>query len=239
MRSINLRIGFVAALLAIILAFNWVSPRKAPVIWEAEEFPSEVTIKPFTILEKELADLPTSKVLKPNDVLLEVPDLQLTLQTSVIPVDTTSNIEPSFSGTAIFPKTPIAPPPPPDETEGKDEPWLIIAEEMPRFPGCEDRDLSKAERTSCANALLLKHMYENIRYPELARHAGFEGTVYIKFVVERDGSISNAQIVRDIGGGCGEEALKVVNNMPKWLPGKQRGRPVRVQFNLPVKFKLS
>ncbi len=82
-------------------------------------------------------------------------------------------------------------------------------------------------------------MYDNIRYPEMARQNGIEGTVYLKFVVEKDGSISNPQVIRNIGGGCGAEALRVVGKMPKWTPGKQRGRVVRVLFTLPVKFSLS
>ncbi|PKP34305.1 MAG: energy transducer TonB, partial [Bacteroidetes bacterium HGW-Bacteroidetes-15] len=65
-----------------------------------------------------------------------------------------------------------------------------------------------------------------------------QGTVYVTFVVEPNGSISNVKLLRDIGGGCGTEAIRVVKAMPKWQPGKQRGKAVRVQFNLPVKFIL-
>ncbi len=60
----------------------------------------------------------------------------------------------------------------------------------------------------------------------------------VQFVVERDGLVTNAKIIKDIGGGCGEATLKVVNMMPKWIPGKQNGKPVKVHFNLPVKFQL-
>jgi protein TonB len=78
----------------------------------------------------------------------------------------------------------------------------------------------------------------HIRYPSLAKDNGIEGTVVVRFIVEKDGSISQPAIIRDIGGGCGAEALRVVKSMPTWLPGKQQGRPVRVQFSLPVQFKL-
>lgn len=115
---------------------------------------------------------------------------------------------------------------------------IIRVEEMPRFPGCEARGLSKKERDECAEKQLLEFIYSNIRYPEMARSNGFVGTVYVRFIVEKDGSITNATLLRDIGGGCGEESLRVVNKMPNWLPGKQRGRAVRVQFSLPVKFSL-
>ena len=66
-----------------------------------------------------------------------------------------------------------------------------------------------------------------------------EGRVFITFVVEKDGSITNVKIIRDIGGGCGQEAKRVVEMMPKWIPGKQNGKTVRVQYNLPITFKLN
>jgi len=62
--------------------------------------------------------------------------------------------------------------------------------------------------------------------------------VVVSFVVEKDGSVTDPKILRDLGGGCGKEALRIVQAMPKWVPGKQRNQPVRVQFNLPVRFKL-
>jgi protein TonB len=104
-----------------------------------------------------------------------------------------------------------------------DEPFKVV-EQMPAFPDGE--------------AALFKFIAEHIKYPTLARENGLEGTVYVSFVVEKDGSITNVSIRRDIGGGCGEEAVRVVDLMPKWLPGKQRGTPVRVMFNLPIKYKL-
>ena len=113
-----------------------------------------------------------------------------------------------------------------------------VVEDMPRFRGCENEDLSKEEKTKCSNKNLLSYVYEHIRYPAIARENGITGMVVIQFVIEKDGSISDAKIVRDIRGGCGKEALRVVNAMPKWTPGLQRKQPVRVQFNLPVKFRL-
>ena len=86
---------------------------------------------------------------------------------------------------------------------------------------------------------MLEFLAQNINYPTIARENRVEGMVVIQFVVEKDGSISNARVVRDIGAKCGEEALRVVNTMPRWNPGKQRGRAVRVQFTLPVRFVLA
>jgi protein TonB len=72
----------------------------------------------------------------------------------------------------------------------------------------------------------------------MARESGITGTVYITFVVEKDGSLSDIRALREVGGGCTAEALRVIQTMPRWTPGKQRGVPVRVRINLPVKFML-
>lgn len=112
-----------------------------------------------------------------------------------------------------------------------------VVEEMPRFPGCEHIEKEK-ERKKCSEKALLRFIYENITYPIFARENGIKGSVVVQFVVERDGLVTNAKIVQDIGGGCGEATLQVVNMMPKWIPGKQNGKPVKVHFNLPVKFQL-
>ncbi len=87
-------------------------------------------------------------------------------------------------------------------------------------------------------AALMHYLATNIKYPPYAKEAGIQGRVFINFVVERDGSISTVKVLRGIGGGCDEEAVRVVKAMPKWKPGLQRGKPVRVSFNLPVKFTL-
>ncbi len=83
-----------------------------------------------------------------------------------------------------------------------------------------------------------QYLSKNLKYPTQARRMGIEGTVYVVFVVNTDGSIQDVEILRGIGGGCDEEALRVVKNAPKWEPGKQRGRPVRVRMRLPIRFKL-
>jgi protein TonB len=89
---------------------------------------------------------------------------------------------------------------------------------------------------------LLEFLYQNLKYPILARENGIDGTCVIRFLVTKEGTVQRASIIRDIGGGCGEEALRVVNLMGElthaWTPGRQNGLPVTVQFNLPVQFKL-
>lgn len=104
------------------------------------------------------------------------------------------------------------------------KPVFTIVEEMPAFPGGE------AERN--------KFLAENIVYPQQATENGIQGTVYVSFVVDSKGNVTDVKILRGIGGGCDEEALRVVKMMPKWHPGKQNGKQVRVLFNMPIYFKL-
>ncbi|MDG1276489.1 MAG: energy transducer TonB [Algoriphagus sp.] len=84
-----------------------------------------------------------------------------------------------------------------------------------------------------------QYLSKNLKYPTQARRMGIEGTVIVVFVVNTDGSIQDVEVLRGIGGGCDEEAIKVVSEAPKWEPGKQRGRPVRTRMRLPIRFKLS
>ena len=99
-----------------------------------------------------------------------------------------------------------------------------IVEEMPQFPG--------------GDAKLLEYVATHIKYPQIARETGIQGRVFVGFVVEPDGSVSNVKILRGIGGGCDEEAVRVIKSLPKWKPGKQRGKAVRVSYQIPVLFKL-
>jgi len=102
---------------------------------------------------------------------------------------------------------------------------FMIVEEMPSFPGGE------AERN--------KFLSENIHYPQLAVENSIQGTVYISFIVKTDGHIDEVKILRGIGGGCDEEALRVVGKMPRWISGRQNGKPVNVLFNMPIYFRLT
>lgn len=110
------------------------------------------------------------------------------------------------------------------DVEVEEEEIWVFVEEDPAFPGGDEA--------------LYAYIGNNIKYPDLARDNNIEGTVVIKFVVEKDGSISRATILSEIGGGCGKEALRVVNSMPKWKPGKQGGKAVRTEFMVPIQFEL-
>jgi TonB family protein len=112
-----------------------------------------------------------------------------------------------------------------------------VAEEMPRFPGCED-ETDASIREKCSQKKLLEFVYGNLTYPEEAKQAGISGTVIAQFVINNKGQVQSPKIVRSIGGGTDEAVLKVIRQMPDWVPGKQRGKAVSVQFNLPIRFQL-
>lgn len=110
-----------------------------------------------------------------------------------------------------------------DEWEEGEASIFTITDEEPMFPGGMDS--------------LYAFIQQNLRWPETAQGA-ITGNVYVQFVVEPDGILTNHRILRDIGGGCGEEALRVVKLMPRWSPGKIDGEPVRTRFNMPINFSL-
>ena len=99
-----------------------------------------------------------------------------------------------------------------------------VVEVMPQFPG--------------GQIAMLQYLMKNIKYPEQAVKEGIQGRVTVRFIVEKDGSISDVKPVLSVHPLLNKEAVRVVKSMPKWTPGKQNGKPVRVRFNLPVMFKL-
>jgi len=101
---------------------------------------------------------------------------------------------------------------------------FTVVEEMPVYQGGVNE--------------LYKFLGNNIKYPQQAKDEQIQGRVFVSFVIEEDGKITNVKVLRGIGGGCDEEAIRVVSMMPNWTPGKQRGKNVRVAYNLPIKFTL-
>lgn len=102
---------------------------------------------------------------------------------------------------------------------------FTIIEEMPDFPGGTQK--------------LNEYLAKNIKYPKLAKECGVQGQVFVSFVVEVDGSVSNVNVEYSLGAGCDEEAVRVVKSMPKWKPGKSHGKSLRVRYILPVHFRLT
>ena len=110
------------------------------------------------------------------------------------------------------------------EEEPSEQEIFEVVEEAAEFPG---------GMPAC-----LQFLYKNIKYPTIAQENGTQGQVVLQFVVERDGSITDIRVVKSVDPYLDKEALRVVKTMPKWKPGKQRGKPVRCRFTLPVRFRL-
>lgn len=113
---------------------------------------------------------------------------------------------------------------PQTDTTKKKKTWVCMPETMPQFPG--------------GRGVLMKYLAANIKYPASAVKGKKEGRVIVTFIVQKDGSITHAKIVRSIDPELDAEALRVVKGMPKWTPGTQLGKPVSVKYTLPVKFSL-
>ena len=107
----------------------------------------------------------------------------------------------------------------------KNDMLFSVVEVMPQYPG--------------GQIAMLKYIMENIKYPEQAMKEGIQGRVTVRFIVEKDGSISDVKPILSVHPLLNKEAVRVVKSMPKWSPGKQNGKPVRVRFNVPVMFKLN
>ena len=111
------------------------------------------------------------------------------------------------------------------DKETKEEKVFNVVEQMPAFPGGMDE--------------MMKYLSMNVRYPEAAKKAGLQGRVVVQFVVEADGSVSNAKVVRSVNEELDAEAVRVIEKMPKWKPGMQDGKAVRVRYNIPIAFRLN
>ncbi len=213
-RGLYLEIGLVVILGAALIAFNVKSYDKEA----SEGFQREATQEEEEIIiQTDIQEPPPPPPAEAPEVttIIEVVSNEKEIENEVsfnAEVDeNTKNIE-------------IAPVQIEEEEDETETQIFTVVENEPEFPGGMEA--------------LYKYLAQNIKYPQLARDNNITGKVYVTFVVERDGSIANPKVLRDIGGGCGAEAIRVVKSMPKWTPGKQRGKAVRVQFNLPVNFNL-
>ena len=111
----------------------------------------------------------------------------------------------------------------PKEDENRPGVYIVV-EQMPEFPG--------------GDRALMDFVKDNIHYPAEAKEKGIKGLLYVNFIVEPDGSLSNIKVLKGVGGGCDEEAIRIVESMPKFKPGMQNGEAVRVSYTIPVIFRL-
>ena len=115
-----------------------------------------------------------------------------------------------------------------------DVPFAII-EDVPIFPGCEN--VAKDQRRNCFQEKMNKHIHKNFRYPEIAQEMGIQGRVYVNFITAKDRQITNIRM-QGPDKNLEKEAQRIISKLPNMTPGKQRGRPVRVPFSIPINFRL-
>lgn len=209
-RTVFIEIGFVLALALVFFAFEYKSYDKVE----------------YTNMERMVDDTPeeiipiTEQKVKPPP---PKPPPQVTIINVVeddVEVEDDIEIDMEFDEDEAMEEFQFVE----EEEEIEEQQIFLVVENMPEFPGGE--------------AGMYKFINKNIDYPRMAKESGISGRVFITFVVERDGSVTDVKVLRGIGGGCDEEAIRVIKMMPKWNPGKQRGKPVRVQYRMPIKFTL-
>ncbi len=213
-RFVFLEIGFIVALGLVFLAFNLKS---------YEKISKETLDRPVINTPEEMVPITEQKPPEPPKVVPPKIVTNIKIVDDNVKVDDDIRIDVGANQSTAIPDY-IPLPAQKDEASVQDKEIFRVVETPPSFPGGE-----KA---------LYQYLAENLKYPIAAKEANIQGKVFVTFVVEIDGSITQVKILRGIGGGCDQAALKVVENMPRWIPGKQRGIPVRVQFNLPVTFVL-
>jgi len=235
-------IGFIMAMIFVLTMFQWTFPVRdvssATITDELSDMEHVVLAQAPTVVEKEKkkqvkkVELAKANIKLVDDVKIDF-DVELKKKETVVSIDS-----PKFSGVDIGERKPFVKKRMEVVKKRKKEKReiFIVVEEMPRFGDCETSGRGRLD--DCSTEQLLRFISKNIKYPKIASEVSLEGRVIAEFVVEKDGQVSQVKILRDLGGGCGEETLRVLNRMPKWKPGRQQGEPVRVKYIIPVLFQL-
>ena len=213
-RNIFVQIGLVISLGLCLLAFEWTSSvEQASSLGTMEQQEVEDEIIPITRAEevKPPPPPPPPKVVEVLNIVDDQTEIDDELQIEDTEADDQTVID-------------VAPVIQQEKEEEEESQVFFIVEDMPEFPGGEI-----ALRKFIANA---------IKYPVIAQENGIQGKVYVNFVVDKDGSVINAKIARGVDPSLDKEALRVVNSLPKWKPGMQRGKAVKVSYTVPISFVL-
>ncbi len=207
-----MQIGLIISLIIAWLAFEHKSYDKR------EIDPS--LLRQTEVVEEEMVEITKQEEPKPQPVEVPKQTTQLEIVEDDVEVEDIEINAEIDQAEVVEDYTPVEV----EEEEVVEAEVFTIVEEMPSYPGGDQK--------------MYEYLGKNIKYPQIARESSIQGRVFVNFVVEPDGSVSNVKVLRGIGGGCDEEAVRVVKSMPKWKAGKQRGKAVRVSYTLPVVFKL-
>ena len=207
-------IGLVMALGIMYIAFEW-SQNEITVYEEALQGPVEIDEEMVEVTFREETPPPPPPP-QPETVLSDIIDIQ----DNDAEVETTDFNSEDDADARVEIQAPIAPP----EEEEEEQVIHIRVEKMPEFPGGQEA--------------LNRFLVRNIKYPLLAQENGIQGRVVCQFVVNSDGSIVDISVVRGVEESLDKEAIRVIKSMPKWTPGRQCGKSLRVKYTLPIRFKL-
>ena len=218
-KSTWLLIGYVIVLAFMFVAFEWTKRDvKIDVSQTVTEVVFEEEIIPITESPPEPNTPPPAEAPKVAETLEIVDDNSDVEESTDILTEDNLPTQQTKANVTYVPVQVV-------ETEPEEQTIFEVVEQMPEFPG--------------GNAALMQYLNKNIKYPVIAQEQGVQGRVIVQFVVNKDGSIVDAQVVRSVDPYLDKEAIRVINTMPKWTPGKQRGKPVRVKFTVPVAFRLT
>lgn len=206
-------IGLVVTCLFVISAFEWKSYTEI----------TKVSIQNEETFE-EIIDIPITDIQPPPPSVIQQPEVVEVPNEEKIEEELKVNLDVEFKE--------VVPPAPPVKPK-KEAPPIIEEKEEKVFLIAETQATPKDGYKA-----FYKYIAEHLKYPPQARRTGVEGTIFIQFVVEKDGSLTDIKVTKGIGAGCDEEAIRVLKSTPKWNPGMQRGNAVRVRQSLPIKFKL-
>lgn len=213
-RSTYILMGMVLGISLLFFAFEW----------STETRKLDETVLVQDVLAEEEIEITRHERTPPPPPPPPEPETPEIIEVVEEKVETKMEIKPEDDQSQRQTEVYIPPPPPKPKQEEVTEEIFVVVEEQPEFPG--------------GNAAMMKFLSDNIRYPVIAQENGIQGRVICNFVVERDGSITDVQVVRGQDPSLDREAIRVIQQMPKWKPGKQRGSSVRVRFTLPVVFRL-
>ena len=215
-KTLSILMGFVVALAVLFVGFAW-SDSEVQVATESDQVADIIAEEEVEITRPE--NTPPPPPPPPAPVVTEV----LNVVEDDVELEQQDILSSEDSQDAVQQETFIAPAVVEEEEESSQTIFTVV-EEMPDFPG--------------GQAELLKFIAKSIKYPVIAQENGIQGRVICAFVVNKDGSVVDAEVLRGVDPSLDKEALRVIGTMPKWKPGKQRGKPVRVKYTVPITFRL-
>ncbi|MBO4561874.1 MAG: energy transducer TonB [Bacteroidaceae bacterium] len=214
-KSTSLLIGFVMALAVMFVALEWTQREVEDDsdLYAVVDIHMEDMMVPITMPEKKTVPPPPAAVSKAEIIEIVEDDADIEEDIMVSPEDNVEWVDIDNDVDIIV------------EEEPEEPEVFMVVEDMPEFPG--------------GTAALMQYLQKNIKYPAICRENNIQGRVLVTFIVNKDGAVVEPEVVKSVNPSLDKEALRVISTMPKWKPGSQRGKPVRVKYTVPVNFRLN